>query len=892
MPTTTENQRGATGAVQYSNRVRRRKSLPRWSDLPRPLLLTLATLFAGAAILYGSLWMYNVRRSPLVELGFDNQYNAGANAEDVLSVIPGSPAERAGLRANDRIVAVNGRSLDPTAPLEETWMRARPGDPVDLIVERPGEHKPLLLRGLFRAASLSPSQEGVVRNSALGIIRLFPVVFLVVGLTVLFLRLDDPKAWLLALMFCSILSVPHVPTYGLHPALRAFSAAYRSLFHGLQAPLFYLFFAVFPARSPIDRRLPWLKWAGLALGAWIGLLGIRIGDPRLPGFVVHLLGQRYSVLFMQAFEYSFEALGLASLIANAFEASTPDAVRKIRIILWGAIAGVLPITIEGAVKDIAGFHTSFWLEVSCVIILFLFPLSFAYAVVKHRVLEIPALLKRSARYILVRRGFVFLILVLAATVNAIFSLSFTKFFHVDPHVAMAVGVGFGIFLASVASPAVRHSTQRIDRAFFRGAYDARRILQDLAEKMRTTTSRHELAALLENHLHQALHPTTLAGYMENQNGHLVAECGSVPPGLERLPATLPVLVELTERGRAWEVTTSDLNDSEKLARLKPLHPDCLVPILDRSCRLIGLLVLGPRLSEEPYSGEDKQLLDSVASQLGIALESIRLAEDMARRMEAEHRAAHEMEIARQVQARLFPQKMPPLRTLEYAGSCVQARQVGGDYYDFLDLGPGRLGIVLADISGKGISGALLMANLQANLRSQYAMALEDVAGLLTSVNRLFYQNSSDSTYATLFFADYDDSHRRLRYVNCGHLPLLLLHAGECSEQRADKQVVVEKLHSTSTVLGLFENWKCEIAEVQLCPGDILVLYTDGITEAANIEGEEFGESRLLDTVKAHRDLPVEPLMQKIITANQQFSSGEQQDDLTLVVARHTLSQAA
>jgi sigma-B regulation protein RsbU (phosphoserine phosphatase) len=881
-----------TGAVQYPGEVRRRKSLPRWSDLPRPLLLVLATLFAAAAVLYGSLWMYNVRRSPLVELGFDNQYNAAANAEEVLSVVPGSPAEHAGLRANDRIIAVNGRPLDPTAPLEETWMSAHPGDLVVLTVERPGEPHPFLLRGFFRAASLSPAQEGVVRNSALGIVRLFPAVFLVVALTVLFLRLDDPKAWLLALMFCSIVAVPSCPTFGLNPALRTFCLAYRSLFHGLQPALFYLFFAVFPTRSLIDRRFPWLKWVGLIFGAYIGLLGMPFGDPRLTTFVVNLIGQRHAVLCLQVFEYSFAALGLASLIANAFEASSAESVRKIRIILLGAIAGVLPITIEGVARDIGGFHPSFWLEVSLVMMLFLFPLSFAYAVVKHRVLEIPALLRHSARYILVRRGFVFLILVLAASVNAIFTLSFTKLFRVDSHVAMAVGVGFGIFLASVASPAVRHSTQRIDRAFFRGAYDARRILQDLAEKMRTTTSRHELAALLEQRLDEALHPTTLAGYMENQNGQLVAECGSMPNGLERLPATLPMLVELTERGHAREVAPSDLEDSEKLGQLKALQPDCLVPILDRSCRLVGLLVLGKRLSEEPYSGEDKQLLDSVASQLGIALESIRLAEDMARRMEAEHRAAHEMEIAREVQARLFPQKTPPLRTLEYAGSCVQARKVGGDYYDFLDLGPGRLGIVLADISGKGISGALLMANLQANLRSQYAMALEDVAGLLTSVNRLFYQNSSDSTYATLFFADYDDSVRRLRYVNCGHLPSLLLHAGKCSEGRGAEQAVVERLHSTSTVLGLFENWKCEIAEVQLCPGDILLLYTDGITEAANADGEEFGESRLLETLRANSNLPVERLLQEIIAAPQQYSSGEQQDDITLVVARHTNSRAA
>src|SRR5437899_3148230 len=123
MAIATEKEPVATPAVQHPDQILRRKSLPRWSDLPRPFLLVLATLFAGAAILYGSLWMYNVRRSPLVELGFNNQYNAAANAEEVLSVVPGSPAERAGLRANDRIIAVNGRRLDPTAPLEATWMR-------------------------------------------------------------------------------------------------------------------------------------------------------------------------------------------------------------------------------------------------------------------------------------------------------------------------------------------------------------------------------------------------------------------------------------------------------------------------------------------------------------------------------------------------------------------------------------------------------------------------------------------------------------------------------------------------------------------------------------------------------------------------------------------------
>jgi len=256
-----------------------------------------------------------------------------------------------------------------------------------------------------------------------------------------------------------------------------------------------------------------------------------------------------------------------------------------------------------------------------------------------------------------------------------------------------------------------------------------------------------------------------------------------------------------------------------------------------------------------------------------------------KRKEAERRAALETEIARQVQARLFPQKLPAMKTLEYAGACIQARQVGGDYYDFLEFRPDRLGLVLADVAGKGVSGALLMANLQANLRSQYAMAVDDMPRLLTSVNRLFYRNTEESNYATLFFADYDDASRRLRYANCGHVPALLLRAGGSLENGSGKPDEVEWLPSTCTVVGMFEAWQCETAEVELAPGDILVLYSDGIVEATGSSGEEFGESRLLEALKDHSNLSADALLHSVVDAVRQFSDGEQQDDITLVVAR-------
>jgi serine phosphatase RsbU (regulator of sigma subunit)/predicted enzyme related to lactoylglutathione lyase len=261
------------------------------------------------------------------------------------------------------------------------------------------------------------------------------------------------------------------------------------------------------------------------------------------------------------------------------------------------------------------------------------------------------------------------------------------------------------------------------------------------------------------------------------------------------------------------------------------------------------------------------------------------------RVEAERRAAWELEIARKVQARLFPQRMPPLRTLEYAGACLQARQVGGDYYDFCDLRSGRLGLMIGDIAGKGIAGALLMANLQANLRSQCAIASDEPRRFLQSVNQLFYENTADGDYATFFFSEYDDNSRRLRYVNCGHLSALLL--------RCDG--TLERLASTATVLGLFEKWDCTLEERRLFPGDTLLVYTDGITESFNAAGEEFGEQRLIEALRRHRALSPQSLIAALVDEVRNFNFNEQedqqrhdqkdahlhnqQDDITIIVAK-------
>jgi serine phosphatase RsbU (regulator of sigma subunit) len=240
----------------------------------------------------------------------------------------------------------------------------------------------------------------------------------------------------------------------------------------------------------------------------------------------------------------------------------------------------------------------------------------------------------------------------------------------------------------------------------------------------------------------------------------------------------------------------------------------------------------------------------------------------------EELAPNDIAVASAVQTRLLPQELIQLKTLDYGGLCIQSRTVGGDYYDFIDMGSGSVGLVLADVAGKGVAAALLMASLQGSLCSETSIGPQDLPQVLASMNRHFYEHTETHRYATLFFACYDDATQKLRYVNCGHNPPLLLHKGG-----------VDRLTATATVLGLFGDWECSVAEAQMKTGDILCIYTDGVTEATDKNGTEFGETGLLEVLRASRNLEAGSILQKVAQAAEQFRSGEQEDDLTMVIAR-------
>jgi phosphoserine phosphatase RsbU/P len=266
-----------------------------------------------------------------------------------------------------------------------------------------------------------------------------------------------------------------------------------------------------------------------------------------------------------------------------------------------------------------------------------------------------------------------------------------------------------------------------------------------------------------------------------------------------------------------------------------------------------------------------------SAQTTLAQEVARLTTAIGRETAQRERLNRELEIAREVQEALFPQQLPVVPGLEYWGQCRPAREVGGDYYDFLEVPGGRFGIAIGDVSGKGVGAALMMASLEASLRA-LASVVDDPAELMERVSSLVYAASSANRYATLFYAQYDPRSRCLSYVNAGHNPPVVLRSCDGSFQ-------VFRLETGGPVIGLVRH-SYERGVFSHEAGDLVVLFTDGVSESMNVRFEEWGEEKLIEVAKLCYGLPVAEGLRRILSAAQAFAAGAaQHDDMTLVVLR-------
>jgi sigma-B regulation protein RsbU (phosphoserine phosphatase) len=354
-----------------------------------------------------------------------------------------------------------------------------------------------------------------------------------------------------------------------------------------------------------------------------------------------------------------------------------------------------------------------------------------------------------------------------------------------------------------------------------------------------------------------------------------------------LPADAVLLNQLRHYSSALPIAGDDLDTWTRWAReqapahagemqtLREMGVALAAPVMVKS-EMAGVLLLGRPVDRPEYASAERRALRSVGAQFALLIENGRLTG----RIVEQERLRRELQVAAEVQRRLFPEKSPETAAVHCAGVCMPARGVGGDYYDFLDLtddtGRRQIGVALADVAGKGIAAALLMSVVQASLRSLADTGAASLAELAAKMNRLLHRSTGSSSYATFFYAQFDEGTRRLRYVNAGHNPPYVL--------RADG--TIEELPAGGTIIGMFAQSRYEEAALDLAPGDVLIAFSDGVTEAMSPGEEEFGEERLKDALRRIGSLPVNEMASSLLEELKTWmADAPQHDDLTFVVMK-------
>jgi sigma-B regulation protein RsbU (phosphoserine phosphatase) len=762
----------------------------------------------------------------------------------------------AGLNTGDKLIAINGRNIEGGHDLLDVLDNSRPGEPATFTVipADPKEPHPKTVESAFLSRlEFRGGLTGWLINLAL--LAVMPFFCLLLGFWVAFVRPKDPLAWLLLALMISFSQI-----VGDRAQFRGlmFDAAtiYKALFNTAWPATMLLFGVYFPDRLRLDEKYPWVKWVliaplaidflrslGLELGALysyaFGAQVLRVTEPfaRLIGFLTLV---PISVFFM----------GLSTKVATTV---VPDARRRLRLLLIGtgvALTPVFLLVLRQLFTQNESIATGlpFWLFLTALLLTLLFPLTLAYVIVVQRAMDVRMVIRQGVQYALAKSGVRVMQFVLYGV--AIFAAAaLVSNASVHPAVQIVL-VGLGIATVFLLGGLSERLRKWIDRRFFRESYNAEVILSDLGEKVRTMVETQPLLETVAHRIAESLHVRHVS-FLLNRGG-LYQPAFSVGYDIAPLVtfAEQAVTVNYLKREREPVMVYAEDPDSwihisrdmvEERQMLARLDTQLLLPLSVKE-KLPGFISLGPKQSEEPYSSTDLRLLQSVATQTGLALENSQLTAAIASEVAQRERLNREVEIAREVQERLFPQQLPPIEGLDYSGACRPALGVGGDYYDFLLLPNGKFGVAIGDVSGKGISAALLMASLQASLRGQAIQGTNDLATLMGNVNRLVFDASAENRYATFFYAQYDPATRQLSYVNAGHNPPMIF-------RRDGLGWKIVRLETGGPVVGLLPDFRYTQGESHLLPGDLWVGFNDGISESMNEAEEEWGEPAMREFIK-------------------------------------------
>jgi sigma-B regulation protein RsbU (phosphoserine phosphatase) len=799
-----------------------------------------------------------------------------------------SRALAAGLHKGDILVAINGRPCTGSIVYWEETQNAVPGKPLAVTVRSTGpdaSERTILL-------PVTPSQSWTDKSAlVIPIFVLMPLFFLALAFWVVLVRPSDRSAWLLLglLLTFSQSALAEYGVLGWGPSLVRFTAGYWLLMFLCWPAFMFLFGFYFPEPMPLfgrtDKPWRWLPAVVLVPYAVIVLIveiafvvGLTSYSSLAWLYRLHLPLHAVQAVYLYLLVSSF----FFFIFSKSYREISPDSRRRLRLLAWGTSIAMTPALLLTIAVVLTG-RTDFpdWLGTIVSVLFALFPLTLAYVIVVQRAMDVRVVVRQGLQYALAKNG----MRVLQAAAILLVTLTAFALLQNRERTQKLIVIALGLAAIFVIRRLGEQTGAWIDRRFFREAYDAEQVLSELSDSVRTMVEVRSMIETVADCISRTLHisqvavllgggtyrPAYALGYGELPDVAFPAGAGTVKL-LEQQKEPARVYFD---NPHSWLYREPEVSGDDR-SKLTQLNAELLLPLSARD-KLLGFISLGPKLSDEPYTRADLRLLKSVAAQTGLALENAQLISTIADEVAQRERLNSEVQIARDVQERLFPQTLPPIAGLQYAGACRTAFGVGGDYYDFLALPGGRLGVAIGDVSGKGIAAALTMASLQASLRSEATRAPEDLTSLMGNVNRLLHQALSSNRYATFFYGQYDPASRQLTYVNAGHNPPLLLRP-------CNGRYQISRLTASGTVVGLLEDAIYEQASLVVKPGDMLVAFTDGISEAMNADEEEWGEERLIYALSDCGGLPPTEIISCVMRAADAFVAGaKQHDDMTLVV---------
>ncbi len=473
------------------------------------------------------------------------------------------------------------------------------------------------------------------------------------------------------------------------------------------------------------------------------------------------------------------------------------------------------------------------------------PISFAVAILKYRLMNIDVLIRKTVVYAMLSGAIVVVYLGLVGGLG-------TLLVNVAGLQNQTMVIGATLVVALLFVP-VRNKLQTlVDRNLFRHKYDYPEALRAIVMETRMARDASEFLASAAEKLQQALQSRALVIFAERQEEYVATAKIGVSDAVIGKLRVARTFAEMLDRPFDPRRRALPEDAAKAMTRIEAV---LVAPIGSR-----GFVALAPKLSGGEFDVEDIDFLRSAADQIGIGVDRIRM------QVEEEDYAQ-----ARAIQQTLLPREMPQVERLELSGVWQPARTMGGDYFDFLKLGERELAVCIGDVAGKGMPAALLMSGLQAAVRASASSSPRD---LCERVRRVVVSSLSGGRFVTFFYATLDTRNMRLRWCNAGHNAPILA--------RADG-TVVRLTEGGPAFTRLFSESGYEEREIALMPGDRLVLFTDGVSEATDAGGELFGEDRIEELVADSRDLAAHELQQTIVDAAASFSGGELEDDLTLVV---------